>query len=108
MFPSATRLWPCGGIFDAPAQRKKLAQTEEQIAAPDFWSQPEKSQKVMQARKRLEELIANDDRIRAMTDDLDTMFELAREGEDVQADIERDMKTYGELLERLEISMLLS
>ena len=91
-----------------PRKNKKLATTEEQISAPDFWSQPEKSQKVMQDRKRLEEAIANDERIRAMTDDLDTLFELAREGEDVDGDIERDMKAYGELLERLETAMLLS
>ncbi|HLK62497.1 MAG TPA: peptide chain release factor 2 [Bryobacteraceae bacterium] len=108
MSPSATKPWLCGGIFDAPAQKQKLTQTEEQISAPDFWSQPEKSQKVMQERKRLEEHIANDDRIRGMTDDLDTLFELAREGEKVQGDLERDMKSYGELLERLETAMLLS
>jgi peptide chain release factor 2 len=62
----------------------------------------------MQDRKRLEEAIANDERIRTMTDDLDTMFELAREGEKVLPDIERDLETYGELLERLETAMLLS
>ena len=62
----------------------------------------------MQDRKRLEESIGNDERIRGMTDDLDTLFELAREGEPVQSDIERDMKTYAELLERLETAMLLS
>ena len=62
----------------------------------------------MQARKRLEEAIANDDRIRGLTDDLDTMFELAREGEAVPPDIERDLKPYAELLERLETAMLLS
>jgi len=62
----------------------------------------------MQERKKLEQAIANDERIRAMTDDLDTLFELAREGENVQADIERDSKSYAELLERLETSMLLS
>jgi peptide chain release factor 2 len=62
----------------------------------------------MQARKRLEEAIANDERVRAMTEDLDTLFELAREGEQVLPDIERDLKTYGELLERLETAMLLS
>ena len=62
----------------------------------------------MQGRKRLEEAIASDDRIRAMTDDLDTLFELAREGENVSGDIERDLKPYGELLERLETAMLLS
>ncbi|MBZ5617117.1 MAG: peptide chain release factor 2 [Acidobacteriia bacterium] len=94
--------------LDAPAQKQKLSKTEEQISAPDFWNQPEKSQKVMQDRKRLEESIGNDERIRGMTDDLDTLFELAREGEPVQSDIERDMKTYAELLERLETAMLLS
>jgi peptide chain release factor 2 len=99
---------PCGGIFDAPAQKQKLAATEEQISARDFWSQPEKSQKVMQDRKRLDEFIANDERIRAMTDDLDTLFELAREGENVESDIRRDMQSYSELLERLETAMLLS
>jgi peptide chain release factor 2 len=62
----------------------------------------------MQQRKRLEESIANDDRIRAMTDDLDTLFELAREGENVDGDLERDIKSYAELLERLETAMLLS
>ena len=62
----------------------------------------------MQERKKLEQAIANDERIRSMTDDLDTMFELAREGENVLPDIERDSKVYGELLEKLETAMLLS
>jgi len=62
----------------------------------------------MQARKRLEEAIANDGRIHSLTDDLDTLFELAREGENVSADIERDLKPYAALLERLETAMLLS
>ncbi|MGA9627065.1 MAG: peptide chain release factor 2 [Bryobacteraceae bacterium] len=94
--------------LDAPAQKQKLAQTEQQIAAPDFWTQPGKSQKVMRDRKRLEEFISSDGRIRAMTDDLDTLFELAKEGESVAADIERDMKSYAELLDRIETAMLLS
>ena len=62
----------------------------------------------MQARKRLEEALSNDDRIRSMTDDLDTMFELAREGEAMTDEIERDLKPYSEFLEKLETAMLLS
>jgi peptide chain release factor 2 len=62
----------------------------------------------MQDRKRLEESIAADDRILSLTDDLDTLFELAREGEDVSSDIAREVKAYGALLEKLETSMLLS
>ncbi len=99
---------PSGAIFDAPAKKKELARTEEQISAPDFWSRPDLSQKVMQERKRLEEGIENDARIAGATDDLDTLFELAREGESVGADIERELKRYSELLGRLENEMLLS
>jgi peptide chain release factor 2 len=99
---------PCGGIFDVASLKQKLAKVEEQTAAPDFWSQPEKSQKVMQQRKRLEESIANDERVRTLTDDLDTLFELAREGESLDGEIEREMAGYGQLLERIETAMLLS
>jgi peptide chain release factor 2 len=62
----------------------------------------------MQDRKRLEEAIANDERVRSLTEDLDTLFELAREGEDVTGDIQRDMRPYAELIEQLETAMLLS
>ncbi|MGO9896709.1 MAG: peptide chain release factor 2 [Bryobacteraceae bacterium] len=94
--------------LDAPGLQRKLTTLEEQIGQPDFWSQPEKSQKVMQHRKRLEESIANDGRIRSLTEEMDTLFELAREGENVSGDIEQAVKPYGELLERLETAMLLS
>src|SRR6266404_1406987 len=98
----------CGAIFDAPTRRTQLAKSEEQIHAPDFWSQPEKSQKLMQERKRLEEQISEDQRIASLTSDLDTLFELAREGESVNGDIEREMRGFAGQLEKLETRMLLS
>jgi len=105
---SGSRLTLCGAIFDAPARKAQLAQTEELIHAPDFWSQPEKSQKVMQDRKRLEEQVAQDAKIGSLTSDLDTLFELAREGEDVSGDLEREIKGLSGYLEKLETQMLLS
>jgi len=99
---------PSGVIFDAPGKRKELEKTEELIAEPDFWSQPERSQKVMQERKRLEEAIADAESVRAQTEDLDTLFELLREGEDVEGDIVREMKKYEDRLSSLETGMLLS
>lgn len=62
----------------------------------------------MQDRKRLEEAVNNDIRIGALTDDLDTLFELGREGENVAPDIAREIKTYAGVLEKLETAMLLS
>src|SRR5205807_415272 len=62
----------------------------------------------MQERKRLEEQIAQESKISALTSDLDTLFELAREGENVTGDIEREMRSFTGYLEKLETQMLLS
>ena len=62
----------------------------------------------MQERKRLEQSLADEHRIAAITSDLDTLFELAREGEDVNGDIARELKSFSELLEKVETAMLLS
>jgi peptide chain release factor 2 len=105
---SASKLTLCGAIFDAPARRTQLAKLEEQTNAPDFWSNPEKSQKIMQDRKRLEEQIQQEASIASATSDLDTLFELAREGENVNGDIENSMRAFHDQLDRLEDKMLLS
>jgi peptide chain release factor 2 len=62
----------------------------------------------MQERKRLEQSVADEQRIATMASDLDTLFELAREGEDVNGDIARELKTFSEVIERVETAMLLS
>jgi len=51
------------------ASSGETVQAQPTATIPDFWSQPERSQKVMQDRKRLEEAITNDRRIGGMTDD---------------------------------------
>ncbi len=105
---SASRPKLCGAIFDAPKKKSELAKLEEQISDPEFWNQPEKSQKVMQDRKRLEQALSQDSRITSLRSDLETFFELAREGEDVGAELEREMKLFRAQLDELETGMLLS
>src|SRR5258708_748025 len=62
----------------------------------------------MQERKRLEQSLADERRIATITSDLDTLFELAREGEDVNGDIARELKSFSAVLEKVETAMLLS
>jgi peptide chain release factor 2 len=62
----------------------------------------------MQDRKRLEEQIDQDKKISGLTSDLDTLFELAREGENVNGDLEREIRDLSAYLEKLETHMLLS
>lgn len=108
MLRSASRLTLCGAIFDAPAKQEELKKTEAEIGDPAFWNQPEKSQRIMQQRKRLEEAIQNATAVVAATSDIDTLFELAREGESVIGDLERELKSLEIKLEQLETGMLLS
>jgi peptide chain release factor 2 len=62
----------------------------------------------MQERKRLEEQITQDANIAGLTSDLDTLFELGREGENVNGELEREIKSLSTHLEALETQMLLS
>jgi peptide chain release factor 2 len=85
-----------------------LNEVEQEIGNPDFWNSPEKSQRIMQERKRLEQAIQQAASVISATSDIDTLFELAREGESVVPDVEREMKTLQAKLEDLETGMLLS
>ncbi len=105
---SASRLMLCGAIFDVPQKKSQLAKLEDLISAPDFWNEPEKSQKVMQDRKRLEQAVEDDRLISGRVSDIETLFELGREGEEIGAELTREIKVLAEHLEKLETGMLLS
>jgi len=62
----------------------------------------------MQDRKRVEEQIDQDKRIAGLASDIETLFELAREGEAVNGDLEREIRAFTAHLEKLETKMLLS
>jgi len=54
----------------------------------------------MQDRKRLEEALGHESAVATQTSDLDTLFELAREGEDVTGDLEREMNQFRKKLDK--------
>jgi peptide chain release factor 2 len=62
----------------------------------------------MQERKRLEQAIADSKGIGSATSDIETLFELSKEGEKVDAEIERELRVLTSRLEALETGMLLS
>jgi peptide chain release factor 2 len=108
MLRSGSKAKLCGAIFDAPGKQKELGKTEAEINDPNFWNQPEKSQRIMQQRKRLEEAIQNSSAVSSAMSDIETLFELAREGENVVPDLDREIKAFSSKLDELETAMLLS
>jgi peptide chain release factor 2 len=61
----------------------------------------------MQDRKRLEQVLETDRQMESRVSDLEAFFELAREGEPVEADLRRELGSLGEFAERLETATLL-
>jgi len=88
--------------------RQHLAEIDKQAADPNLWSNPQKSQQVMREKKRLEHLLATETDLVRRTEDIAAYFDLAREGENVEPDLRREIDALRELVDRLETETLLS
>lgn len=98
----------CGSIFDAPRLKSELAKLEEKISDPAVWADAGRSQPLMRERKRLETLLADDAELARRSDDIEAYFDLAREGEPTEADLEREIPALSQFLEALESKTMLS
>ena len=105
---SARRCATCGSIFDAPRLKSELAAIEEKISDPSVWADAAKSQPLMRERKRLETLLADEAELSRRSDDIEAYFELAREGEDTEADIAREIPALVNFADALESKTMLS
>ncbi len=80
-----------GSTFDAGKLREQLAEIDKQAADPALWSNPQKSQQVMRQKKRLENVLATEADLVRRGDDISAYFDLGREGENVEADLRREI-----------------
>jgi len=104
----ATRFAICGSIFDPARIRRELASIENKLADPALWSDPAATKPLMREKKRLEIMVADDDQLVRRTGDIEAYFELGREGEDVLADLEREIKALSTFAEELEARTMLN
>ncbi len=105
---SATESANCGSIFDAPRLRRELAIIEEKTSDPTVWADAARSQPLMRERKRLETLLADDAELARRSDDIEAYFDLAREGENTEPDLAREIPALVEFSEKLESKTMLS
>jgi peptide chain release factor 2 len=98
----------CGSIFDSSRLKAELATIEEKISDPTVWADAARSQPLMRERKRLETLLAEDAELGRRSDDIEAYFELAREGENTEPDLTREIPALVEFAEALESKTMLS
>src|SRR5207247_4831494 len=75
---------------------------------PNFWSDQERSTKILQQRARLEESLDLDRQITRQLDDVGALVELAREGEPVLDELAAHLKDTETFVDRVETKVLLS
>jgi peptide chain release factor 2 len=105
---SSRRCAICRSIFDADRLRKELASIEQKVSDPAIWTNPAQSQPLMRERKRLEALLADEAELRRRREDIAAYFELAREGEAVELELEREIEGLRAFSETLEARTMLS
>ena len=98
----------CGSIFDSARLRKELAVIENKLSDPALWANAALSQPLMRDRKRFEDQLASDDELVRRAGDIEAYFDLAREGESVEPDLEREIKSLSDYVEKLEERTMLS
>ena len=87
--------------LDLEGRKKRIAEIDEIISAPDFWNNPEGGQAIMQEKKRLESKVDKYNALAGKMEDLEVMLELAKEEPD--ADLEQDIvDTLAEITKELD------
>ena len=81
---------------------------EAEISDPAVWADAARSQPLMRERKRLETLLADDAELLRRSEDVEAYFELAREGEDVEAELAKSIDEVDKFAEDLDAKTMLS
>ncbi|HVF57398.1 MAG TPA: peptide chain release factor 2 [Pyrinomonadaceae bacterium] len=97
-----------GGFFDVAAKRAELERTEAEASAPDFWSDQEAAQKLLQQRSRLEKIIARQEGFESSIEDATVLFEFAEEDEESLKELRALLERLGHDVAQAETEMLLA
>lgn len=87
-----------GGFFDVAAKREELTALEAQASAPDFWSDQEAAQRILQERSKLERVVTRQEEFEASIADAAVLLEFAEEDE-------ASLEELRALVEKLEASV---
>lgn len=96
--------------FDPTGLKENLKTIEEEISREDFWSDPEKAQKVMKEKKSIEDKLRELEDLKSQLEDLEVMVEMADEEQDEELadEAETAFERLSQHLEDLRLRTLLN
>ena len=91
-------------------KKERIQDLDYQMAAPGFWDDPDKAQKVAQEANNLKSDVDTFTSLETKVDDLDTLWEMAMEEKDdtLVSEMESELEGAKHTLSELELGMLLS
>ena len=84
-----------GGVFDIPGKREDVKSREAKSQASDFWNDPKAAESFLKDMNKVKAWVTAFDSASSLVDDLDVLYELEPEGEDLD-------KSYAEALSAVE------
>ena len=91
-------------------KKERIQDLDYQMAAPGFWDDPDKAQKVAQEANNLKSEVDTFTSLETKVDDLDTLWDMAMEEKDdtLVSEMESELEGAKHTLSELELGMLLS
>src|SRR5256714_4651536 len=97
-----------GGFVDVASRRAELRRLEEKASEPDFWSDQEAAQKVLQQRSRIERVVKRQEGFESAVADTAVLFEFAAEDEASAGELRELVARLEHEVSEAETEMLLS
>lgn len=82
--------------LDIESKRRKVAELQKQTEAPDFWGDPKAAEAFMKKMNSVKAWVTDYDKAASLTDDLDVLYEFAKDSMDMSAE---DVVESGEMKE---------
>lgn len=100
----------CGGLFDTPERRSRIAELEKRVEDPELWKRPEESQRVMRELKGLKAPLEDITRLTKELEDLEILQALAEEegDEETRQEVEAEAARLERRVRELETRLLLN
>lgn len=72
--------------LDIESKRRKVAELQKQTEAPDFWGDPKAAEAFMKKMNSVKVWVTDYDKAASLTDDLDVLYEFAKDSMDMSAE----------------------
>lgn len=96
-----------GGSFDVEGNQRALAELDSRLSEPGIWDDAERAKSTQQQRGKAVAALDSAQRLLALLEEAETFLDLAKEGEQVGADLVRAVISLEEQTEAIELETLL-